>query len=138
MLRFTIRDVLWLTLVGALIACWYVERSSKQNMAAEVAAQRAELAAQKAANDERAETQWGRLRLEEAGVRSREQVVFERERSTQNSTQNRDNTRKIDEKEMRLAKIEALVRHPQPGEDTLAEIADILKNRSPPKYAFPR
>jgi len=46
-------------------------------------------------------------------------------------------TKTIDEKEMRLAKIEALITHPQHGEDTLAQIADILKKRSPPKYAVP-
>jgi hypothetical protein len=138
MLHFTIRDLLWLTLVGALIACWFIERLSKQKMAAEVAVQRAELAAQKAANDERTQKQWSRLLLEEAGVRDRERVVLERERG--GAAQNKEviSTRTIDEKEMRLAKIEALVRHPQPGEDTLAEIADILKKRSPPKYSVPR
>src|SRR5262249_23295572 len=80
MFRFTIRDMLWLMVIGALIACWYRERSSKENMAAEIASQRVELAAQKAANDERAHKKWSRILLEEAGIRDRERVVLERER----------------------------------------------------------
>src|SRR6478672_5295751 len=78
--QFTIRDLMCLMVIGALIACWYTERLSKENMVAELVAQRAELAAQKAANDERAHKQWSRIVLEEAGVRDRERVVVERER----------------------------------------------------------
>jgi hypothetical protein len=91
MFRFTIRDVLWLTVVVALAAAWTMDRRAVR-----------EKLRREAQNNE---------------------VI---------------STRTIDEKEMRLGQIEALITHPQPGEDTLAEIADILKKRSLPKYAVPR
>jgi hypothetical protein len=52
MLRFTIRDLLWLTVVMALAACWYKDRLS---MATTMAAERAALAAKSKQVDARAE-----------------------------------------------------------------------------------
>lgn len=41
-------------------------------------------------------------------------------------------------KERDLARIEALITHPQDGEDTIAEISHILQKRELPKFAAPR
>jgi len=40
MLRFTIRDVLWLTVVAALATCWYKDRMSMATTMAKAAAER--------------------------------------------------------------------------------------------------
>jgi hypothetical protein len=85
MFRFTIRDVLWLTVVVGMGVGWLAERAFLRRQMAAI----------------------------EATLQGR-----------------------INEKVQELAAIEAVIRDPQPGENTLHTVNDILRKRSLPKAVF--
>jgi hypothetical protein len=69
MIRFTIRDVLWLTVVAALMIAWWIDRSTHLSQARRLEHVNAELSADAKQQTERAEEAW-RILSETANARA--------------------------------------------------------------------